>query len=216
MAAPRARGSRALFSKVEAFIRNTPEMAAKFLGVSESYARKIERHVQAGKPLGEIVKSKEGLQKWQARLDTAKEKRQISRKAESLSEKFTAKQIAQELQITEKSARRLLGKAKRGDLEGKENLDRLKSVEKKLLQVEPRMVEGVTIYPSIGRLKADVEYGVYPQAIRINRFVPDIFLQDLVNLVKTISTEYWVIAWDADDELYFIFDIRSPEERRLR
>jgi hypothetical protein len=213
---PAPRGSKALFAKVETFIRNTPEKAAKFLGISESYARRIERHVQAGKPLGEIVKSEKGLQQWQARLDTAKEKRQISHKAESLSDKFTAKQIAQELQVTEKTAKRLLGRARRGDLEGKENLDRLKGVEKKLLQVEPRMEDGVIIYPSVGKLKADVEYGVFPQALKLNKFVPEVFLQDAINFVKTISTEYFVIAYDAAEELYFVFDIRSVEARRIR
>jgi hypothetical protein len=216
MAAPR--GSKALFAKVETFIRNTPDKAAKFLGVSKGYARRIERHVAAGKPLGEIIKTERGLHKWEARLTTGKEKLQISHKAESISEKFTAKQVAQELQITEKSAKRILSKARRGDLEGKKNLVKLKGVEKKLLQVEPRMVEGVTIYPSVGKLKADVEYKIYPQALKLNKFVPEKFLQDAINFIKTISTEYFVLALEIiqEENLYFVYDVRSEDARRIR
>lgn len=65
-------GSSKVFTRVANFIRrNGPEDAARYLNTSEKRAKQILNAVDRGKPLGSIVTTTRGLDKWKSKVATA-------------------------------------------------------------------------------------------------------------------------------------------------
>lgn len=71
--APRApAGAKKILTHAANFIkRNGAEEAAKYLKVSEATARKVQRAIETGKPLGSIITSRRGLNQWKDRVKEA-------------------------------------------------------------------------------------------------------------------------------------------------
>lgn len=212
---PAPRGSKRIFGQVEAYIRNHPDKAAKYLGVSEGYARRIQRHVERGRPIGEIIKTSRGVERWKGRFAEA---RQLSY-AEKVSKEVKAAglksvDLAEAAKLDPKETYRALSRMRRGKPVDPKTVRALRAASEAVKKTEPYLEDGVTIYPSEKVLRRDVKAGFYPQAVPINRFSP--FKQDIINFIKTISVEYFVAVWNEAEEMHFVFDVRSPEERRQR
>lgn len=213
MRAPR--GSKKVMGQVEAYIRNHPQRSAKYLGISESYARKIQRHVKMGKPLAEVVKTSRTVDKWRDRLATARQLTRAERIANDIKAAgLKSTDIAEAGKLDPKEVYRNLRRMRKGKLVKPETVKAIQAASESVKRQEPYLKEGVTIYPSKDILMRDVEDKLYPQAISINRFSP--FQEDILQFIKTISTQYFVAVFNASQEMYFVWDIRSEQERRLR
>jgi hypothetical protein len=208
MAVPR--GSVRLFKKVETFVRRHPDKAAKYLGVSESYAHRIQVHVAAGRPIGRIVKTQRGLDRWENRLKEARRLARAEKTAQSIQQAgLKSADIAEAAKRDPKEVYRTLRRMKQGKPVDPKLARDIQKAAKAVKEKEPYLVEGVWVYPSEARLMQD-----YPHAVRLNKFSP--FLEDIINFIKTISVEYFGTAWDQREQMYFVYDIRLPDERRKR
>jgi hypothetical protein len=220
MAAPR--GSKALFKKVEAYIRNNADKAARYLGISEAYAKRVQRHVAARKPLGKIIKTKKGLEKWQDRLKTARQltrAEKVARKVKEAGLKST--DLAEASGRDPKEVHTALNRMVKGkpvepalvkDISKARQTVKAQGPYQESVKVGKQTVK-VWVYPSEDSLKADVP-SQYPQALWMNKASP--FLQDVLNFVANISNEYFIVVREAEEEVYRVYDVRSPEERRKR
>jgi hypothetical protein len=208
MAAPK--GSKPLFKKVEAYIRNNADKAARYLGISEAYAKRVQRHVAARKPLGKIIKTKKGLEKWQDRLKTARQLTRAEKVAREVKEAgLKSTDLAEASGHDPKEVYTALNKMVKGKPVDPKLARDIQKAAKAVKEKEPYLVKGVWIYPSEARLMQD-----YPHAVRLNKFSP--FLEDITNFIKTISVDYFGTAWDQREQMYFVYDIRPPDERRKR
>jgi hypothetical protein len=206
-------GARQVLGKVESYIRNHPDKAAKYLGVSDSTARKVRHAVESGKPLSSVVKTQAGLDKWKERLTDAK---RLSR-AENVAKRVAASSVPTERMenvstLTKQEMDKALSKAKKGLPVEPGVMREISRALKETQQQEPYQEKGVWIYPNIETLDRDVAAGDWPQAVTINRFSP--FKSDIVKFIEDISTAYFVAVWEQSEEMYFIWDIRAPGEKR--
>ncbi len=208
-------GSRQLFGKVEAYIQNHPDKAARYLGVSESTARKVQRAVETGKPMSSVVKTQAGLDTWKDRLAEAKRLSRAETTARKVRESgITSERMENVSTLTRREIDMALKRMEKGlPVEAGQAREIARAL-KASKEQEPYQVDGVWFFPSAKRLEQSVKEGEYPQALRMNKFSP--FQKDIINFIVTISSEYWVAAWDEDEEMFFVYDVRSQDERRKR
>jgi hypothetical protein len=208
-------GSRRVLGKVESYIRNHPDKAARYLKVSDSTARKVQHAVESGKPLSSVVKTQAGLDKWQERLTGAKRLSRAENTARKVREsKVTSERMENVSALTRKEIDKALVRMQKG-LPVEAGIAReIARALKETKQQEPYQEKGVWIYPNKEMLDRDVKRGDWPQAVAINRFTP--YKEDILNFIGEISPGYFVAVWDEDEEMFFVWDIRSSDERHDR
>lgn len=213
-AAPK--GTKATFEKVVKLAEKFGvEKAAQAFGVSERRVKSISRAIEKGKPLGSIIHSKRGLDKWTGRTETAKESLPAQRRAQELLGQNSRTEIIISIPGKENEISEALKRA--------ENLEA--THEDKLLlnkiKKTPTIISGPDNSDAARALDAGWEYfsndklckEQHPDAIIASRAFAN--MDDALNKLKDISREYFAIVRTPRGNRFdlYLYDIRTAKER---